>query len=74
MKGFTKHFVSVLSNKNFFIWHNLPDTPGLSIEDAFENWVALTHRYSAKSFVSYINSKFKGYKAYTEEEYKQLSK
>ncbi len=72
MTGFTKHFVSVLNNKAFFIYHNLPDIKGLSIEDAFENWMARTHRYSEKSFVSYINSKCKGYKAYTEEEYKNL--
>lgn len=74
MTGFIKHKVALRNGIAFSIYHNLPDKPGLCIEDVFENWINTTHRYSAKSLIIYIRSKCKGYKAYTEEEYKSLEK
>lgn len=72
MSKFAKYKVTIGNTITFVIYHNLPITPGLCIEDVFKKWVASTHRYSPKSLVIYIRSKCKGYKAYTEEEYKNI--
>lgn len=40
------------------ICHNMPETQGLSIEDALPNWLARTRDYTAQSFVDYIMSKY----------------
>jgi hypothetical protein len=41
----------------FDIWHNLPDTFGLSITDAVNSWVYRTDDYSSKSFCEYVLEK-----------------
>lgn len=56
----------------FKIIHNLPDTFGLSIEDALNNWIPRTEKHTADSFVSYISFKNTGYLAITEEYYESL--
>lgn len=58
----------------FTIYHDLPNIPGICIQDAFQNWLVRTNNYDAKSFVKYINSKQTGYFALTEKEYKQAVK
>jgi hypothetical protein len=54
------------------IYHNLGD----EINNAFENWIVRTKKYTEKSFCNYINYKNKqyltGHIAYTETEYKHL--
>lgn len=48
-----------LSNgTKFIICHNMPETQGLSIEDAMVSWLARTDEYTAQSFVDYIMSKY----------------
>lgn len=53
----------------FFIYHNMPEIPGLSFNDAMENWLARTSDFTDKSLVSYIMSKNTGYTALTKESY-----
>lgn len=55
-----------LSNgTTFTICHNMPETLGLSIQDAFQNWIARTNKYTDNSFVAYIDSKNTGFYAMT---------
>lgn len=56
----------------FNVYHNLPKTPGLRIEDAVENWVTRTTNPTAISLCNYIMSKRTGYFCITESEYKRL--
>ncbi len=60
--------------RSFNIVHNLPDVPGLRIEDALENWLARTDDYSADSFVKYIRSKETDYSVFTEDEFDEVTK
>ncbi len=63
--------VFVLSNnEKFYIYHNLPETHGLSINDAFQNWIVRTKNYNEKSFVDYVLSKNTGYICMTNKQYK----
>lgn len=57
---------------NFIIYHNLPNIPGLRIEDALDNWTARTRVFTANAFCKYILSKNTGCMALTEEEFKAL--
>ncbi len=63
-----------LNNKEFKIYHNLPD----EINAALQNWLPRTKRYTPKSFCDYINHKRLQGKtdhiAYTEEEYNNIIK
>lgn len=62
-----------LSNgTKFSIYHNLPEVKGLSIQDAFQNWLVRTNKYTAKSFTHYIKLKQTEYLAYIEEEWNKL--
>jgi hypothetical protein len=61
----------------FDIYHNLPDTPGLSLSDAISNWVVRTKKYDAASLCNYINSKrsMTGHEAYvSKEQYEKLKR
>jgi len=66
---------------SFDVYHNLPNTKGLSIDDAVENWVNRTKKYTAKSLCKYINDKSlcnyindknTEFKCFTESEFKKL--
>ena len=46
---------------SFSIWHNLPQSQGMNIEAAVQNWLVRTKQYTAKSLCRYINSKNTGY-------------
>lgn len=59
---------------NFSVIHNLPKTFGLSFDDALDNWLARTQKFTAKSLVNYINSKDTGYIAMTEKQYHRICK
>jgi hypothetical protein len=41
----------------FSVKHNLPGGFGMNIHGAFDNWIARTNDYSAKSFCDYVESK-----------------
>ncbi len=58
----------------FSVIHNLPETFGLSFENALENWMHRTDTFTAKSLVKYIKSKNTGYIAMTEKKYNNLCK
>jgi len=45
--------------------HNLPETKGLSFNDAAYSWMARTNDFSSRSFCDYINGKDTEYKALT---------
>ena len=61
-------FVEIDGKKiTFPIWHNLPDTFGLSLECAVENWAVRTDQYTVDSLCDYINSKDTGFIAKKEE-------
>lgn len=60
-------------NIKFTIVHNLPNVFGMSINDAFENWVYRTNDYSPDSLCEYIHSKDPYFIALTEEEYNALN-
>jgi len=49
--------------------HDLPNKPGLSIEDALQNWLARTVDYTSESLCKYILSKNTGHIAMTEEQF-----
>lgn len=55
----------------FKIIHDMPEIFGLSINDAFENWLVRTDDYTPESFKAYIDSKNIGATVYTEKQYKQ---
>lgn len=58
----------------FNIVHNLPDVPGLCIEDALVNWSARTSEITAESFCEYVNSKNTGFVCITEDRYNKMLK
>ena len=41
----------------FTIEHNLPNTHGMDIDNAIENWANRTKEYTAESLCNYIKSK-----------------
>lgn len=55
----------------FSVIHNLPETPGLSLMDAVENWLIRTKKYTAKSLCKYVKNKQTGHACMTVEEYKK---
>jgi len=48
-------------DKEINVIHDLPETKGLSIEDAFTCWSARTKEFTSKSFVHYLL--YKGFTA-----------
>ena len=59
----------------FKIYHNLPETSGMNIEGAIDNWTARTKVFTAQSLCDYILSKdIDGIFAITERTYNQLKK
>lgn len=59
---------------SFSVIHNLPETFGLSFNNALDCWLARTKKYTAKSLVKYINSKHTRYVAMTEKQYDRICK
>jgi hypothetical protein len=57
----------------FSVYHNLPKTRGLSMDDAVTNWVYRTKKYTAKSLCRYIMDKETEFICMTEETYKELT-
>lgn len=58
----------------FKIYHNLPETKGLSFQNAFDSWVNRTDEYTDESLCDYINDKNTGYLVFTEKEWEVLNK
>jgi len=58
---------------NFKVYHNLPDTFGLSFEDAFNSWLYRTRSFTGKSLCKYIMSKNSEYICMTEEQFNRLN-
>lgn len=58
--------------KSFTIYHNLPDTAGLSLLDAVNSWLARTNKFTAKSLCDYIKSKHTNYVAMTPKQFDRL--
>ena len=56
MNKFKRQEIAVNGNK-IEVVHNLPDTPGLSFEDAVPNWALRTTKYTPDSLCDYINEK-----------------
>lgn len=56
----------------FKVIHNLPEVPGLRIDDALQNWIPRTDTYTAKSFCEYVNSKNTGFICMTEDAYNKI--
>jgi hypothetical protein len=57
----------------FVIIHNLPDTPGLSFDDALQNWVNRTTIFTAESLCEYSLSKNTEYVVMTEERFLKMT-
>lgn len=53
---------------SFSVFSNLPNVLGLSIKDAFYNWVHRTTDYSPESFIKYVRSKNTGHEVYKVDE------
>ena len=66
----TRSSFKLSNGYEFDIYHNLPDKPGLWIQDALVNWLARTKVYTDWSFVKYIRSKNLGFFVQTEDEFK----
>ncbi len=58
-----------IEKQEFVVYQNLPDTPGLSINDAIDNWSIRTKKYTAASLCNYIARKQTGYLCITEEQF-----
>lgn len=58
----------------YIIVHNLPDTFGMNIEGALDNWLARTNNFKAKSLCKYIMSKDNSFVAMTESQYNRINK
>ena len=59
----------------FKIYHNFPDIPGMTIEDAIDNWTARTKIFTSQSLCDYILSKdIDGIFAVPEKEFNRLTK
>jgi len=58
----------------FTVWHNHPDVIGMSVHDAFENWLVRTTTFTATSFIAYVKSKHLPYTILSDQEYKQSIK
>ena len=61
-------------DKSVKVYHNLPSVKGLSISDAFTNWVYRTPEHSSESFCDYVNSKSTGCFCITQEQLDRLKK
>jgi hypothetical protein len=59
--------------KRFSVYHNLPDTFGLSIENAFDSWLFRTSNYTPGAFCRYVMSKQDEYVCMTEKTFKRLN-
>lgn len=53
--------------------HNMPETPGLSFDDAFNNWVHRTTEHTSESFVAYVRSKHTGCMIMTVDKFNTLN-
>lgn len=69
---FKKHTVELDENESITFYHNLPDTFGMNIDGAVNNWILRTDRYDVKSLANYVESKGVGHQIITEEEYNKL--
>ena len=58
----------------FQVVHNLPNIKGLSFDDALENWVYRTNKYTSKSLCEYIMNKNTGYMCMTLSKWERLNK
>lgn len=58
---------------SFTVVHNLPKIHGLSFEDALNNWIYRTAKYSATSLCKYIMGKHTGYVCMTMATYNRLN-
>jgi len=58
--GDVQFYVNKVRHK-FRVLNNMPDTHGLSLNDAVDNWVHRTDDFSAQSFCDYVNSKGTGF-------------
>lgn len=54
----------------FYVWHNLPETFGLSLKCAVDSWLPRTCFFTSESLCDYVNSKQTGHICITEKEYK----
>lgn len=72
-KDFRKHVIEGLPGDNkIVLYHNMPDTFGLHIDGAVQNWAVRTDTYTFESFKKYVDSKNIGYKILTKKEYHKL--
>lgn len=72
---FTKSDVEFKVGDNdvkFSIIHNMPESFGLSFNNALDSWIVRTDDYSDESLVNYIKQKDTGCIAMTESEYDNL--
>lgn len=53
----------------FYVYHNLPNVKGLSMDDAVVNWIYRTHIHTAESLCDYINNKQTGYSCMMESQF-----
>lgn len=70
---FDVEFVVVDTKIQWSVYHNLQDTFGLSIEDALQNWMFRTRKYTAKSFCKYVMSKDPSLVCMTEKQFNRLN-
>ena len=65
--------IELHNGHKFTVVHNLPDVPGLRIQDAIANWEVRTSKYTAESLINYINSKNTGFIIMTKKRFNELS-
>lgn len=58
----------------FSVYNNLPDTHGLSIQDAVDNWVVRTDTFTALSLCEYVMSKDESIVCMTTRQFNRMNK
>jgi hypothetical protein len=66
LKKSTVEFNVGTKRVSFNVWHNMPNTLGLSLVDAVNNWAVRTKEYTPESLCKYIASKNTGHICTTE--------
>lgn len=73
MKNIQQSQIQLSNGDKLNLVHNLPEF-GLSIDDAFQNWIVRTNVFTVENFCEYIMSKSPAIIAMPYEKFKELKK
>lgn len=70
---FDAEFVVRDTEIQWSVYHNLRKKFGISIDDALQNWLLRTRKFTAESFCEYVMSKDQSFVCMTEKQWKRLN-